>query len=120
LPRSHGARSRCQSPRGDIMTPRKSDLIIIASATARPDREAEFESALRDVAGPTRAQPGCVQFQLLRSTANRATLVGFERWASGHDHQQHLAGAHVQTLMARMADLLAEPPSIVAYEIDDE
>lgn len=97
-----------------------SDLIIIASATAKPGKEADLERALRDVAAPTRAQPGCVQFILYRSTANRSTIIGFERWASARHHEQHLAGPHVQTLMARMADVLAEPPNITAYEIVDE
>lgn len=98
----------------------KTDLIVIASATAKPGKEKDLESALREVAGPTRAQPGCVAFSLYRRADAPATMVGFERWASAADHQQHLKGAHVQTLMGRMADVLAEPPNIVAYEVIDE
>lgn len=40
--------------------------------------------------------------------------------ASEVDHQQHLKGAHVQRLLARLADILAEPPKIVSYEVIDE
>ena len=98
----------------------KSDLVVIASAKAKPGKEADLEGALREAAGPTRRQPGCVEFRLLRMAGAPATIVGFERWASEADHQKHLQGAHVQRLMQRMADILAEPPSIVTYEVLDE
>ena len=98
----------------------KTDIIVLATATAKPGKEAELERALREVAGPTRQQPGCVQFALLRPAGDKSTLVGYERWASEDAHQQHLKGAHVQRLMSRMGDIIAGPPSIVAYEVIDE
>jgi quinol monooxygenase YgiN len=97
-----------------------SDVIVIATAKAKPGKEAALERALREVAGPTRAQPGCVQFSLYRSTIDSSTMIGFERWASKSEHQRHLEGAHVQTLLNHMATILAEPPGIVSYEILDD
>jgi len=96
------------------------DIIVLAAAKAKPGKEAELERAWREVAAPTRAQPGCVQFSLLRSTEDRAIFVGFERWESEEDHQTHLQGAHMQKLMGRMAELLAEPLTVVAYEVLDD
>jgi quinol monooxygenase YgiN len=92
----------------------KADLIIIATAKAKPGKEAALAAALSDVAGPTRAQPGAVSWALYRAGA---TLVAVERWSSRDLHDRHLQGPHVQALMGRMADLLAEPPSIVEHEI---
>jgi len=99
---------------------RKSDLIVIATAKAKAGKEKDLERALRDVAKPTRAQPGSVAFSLFRSTENPAIIVGFERWESTKAHDKHLQGAHVQKLMAAMADVLAEPPQIISYEVLDE
>jgi len=99
---------------------KKTDLIVFASAKAKPGMEKELEKALRDVASPTRAQPGSVAFSLYRSKENPSVILGFERWASEKDHDKHLQGAHVRKLMAAMADVLAEPPQIVSYEILDE
>jgi quinol monooxygenase YgiN len=93
-----------------------SNYIVIASATAKPGQEAELEHALQAVAGPTRAQPGCIAFHLLRPAGVRATIIGFERWASEADHAKHMTSAHFQGLARRLAEILAEPPSIVAYE----
>jgi quinol monooxygenase YgiN len=97
-----------------------SDVIVIAAAKARPGKERDLERALREAAGPTRAQPGCVQFNLYRRADAPATIVGFERWASEDDHQRHLKGAHIRKLMSAMGDILAEPPDIVAYQVLDE
>lgn len=99
---------------------KRSDLIVIASAKAMPGKEKELERALRDVAGPTRSQPGSVQFSLHRSVTDPAVIVGFERWASKQDHDRHLQGTHVQKLMAAMSGILAEPPQIQSYEILEE
>ena len=98
----------------------RTDLIILATAKAKPGREADLERALRDVAEPTRRQPGCVQFALYRTVGDRSTIVGYERWASADAHQQHLKGAHVQRLLSRMGDIVADRPSIVSYELLDE
>jgi quinol monooxygenase YgiN len=98
----------------------RSDLIVIASAKARPGKEAELKRALLDAAGPTRQQPGCVSFSLYHSVEDPTTIVGFERWASKRDHEQHLRGPHVQTLVSKMSELLAEPPKILSYGVTDE
>jgi len=99
---------------------KKTDLIVLASARAKPGKESELEAALREAAGPTREQPGCVQFLLLRVVNDKSTVVGYERWASEAEHQNHLKGAHIQRLMSRMADILAAPPNIISYEAIDE
>ena len=100
--------------------PAKTDLIIIASAKAKPGKEKELEKALRDVAKPTRAQPGSVAFSLHRSIENPAVIIGFERWSSKEHHNQHLQGAHVQKLMSAMSNIVAEPPQITSYEVIDD
>lgn len=102
------------------MRANKTDVIVLATARAKPGSEGELEAALREAAGPTREQPGCVQFLLLRVANPKSTIVGFERWASEADRQKHLKGAHIQRLMTRMADVLAGPPNIVSYEVLDE
>ena len=97
-----------------------SDVVVIAEARAKPGMGEELASALREAAGPTRAQPGCVAFSLYRRSDSPTTIIGFERWASEDDHQRHLKGAHVQRLIGRMSAILAEPPRIVSYEVIDE
>src|SRR5215467_35966 len=91
---------------------RDSDILIIASATAKPGKEAELISALRAVAGPTRVQPGCLRFGLYRTDSAGATIVGIERWASAADHERHLAGANAEG--TRRSRSGVEPPGMGA------
>jgi quinol monooxygenase YgiN len=74
----------------------------------------------REVAGPTRVQPGYVEFGLYRSTDNPAVVIGIERWSSKQDHDKHLQGLHFQKLGAALADVLATPQVIFWSEILDE
>jgi len=96
------------------------DVIVIATAKAKPGKEKEMESALRAVALPTRAQPGCVRFNLSRSTDDPAVIVGVKRWASKEDYEMHLQGPHFQRLGAAMGNIIAGPPQIQWYEILDD
>lgn len=98
----------------------KTDIIVLATAKAKPGKETELELALREVAGPTREQPGCVQFSLLRVAGDPSTLVGYERWATEEAHQQHLKGAHVQRFMSRLGEIVAGAPAIISYVVIDE
>jgi len=98
-------------------TANKSDIIIIATATAKPGKEKELEMALMEVANPTRQQKGSVEFSLFRSKENPGVIVGLERWSSEGDHNKHLQGDHVKKLFTAMADVLAGPPTINTYSI---
>ncbi len=96
------------------------DVIVIAMAKAKPGKEEELERALREVAQPTRQQPGCVGFSLYRSEQDPGVIVGIERWKSKADHERHLQGAHFQKLGAAMGNIIAGPPQILWHEIIDE
>lgn len=97
------------------------DVVVIATAKAKPGREKELERALREVARPTREQPGSVRFSLYRSQEVPAIIVGIERWRSKEDHERHLQGPHFKKLAAAMGEIIAGPPQIEWYEIlDDE
>jgi quinol monooxygenase YgiN len=87
--------------------------VVLATARAKPGKESDLERALREAAGPTRAQRGCLQFELFRSAQDPATIIALERWSSKEDHQRHLQGDHVKTLMTRFEGVLAGPPEIV-------
>ena len=98
----------------------KSDIIIIAIATAQPGKEAQLEKALTDVANPTRQQKGSVEFSLFRDKNNPNVIVGLERWTSEAAHDEHLQGDHVKALFVAMGDVLAAPPVIATYTILNE
>jgi quinol monooxygenase YgiN len=95
------------------MASKTTEVVILATARAKPGKEADLERALRDVAAPTLAQPGCLQFELFRPAQDPAAITALERWFSIEDHDRHLQGDHVKTLMSRFDGVLAAPPEFV-------
>ena len=95
------------------MASKTTELVVLATAKAKPGKEADLEQALRDSAVPTLAQPGCLQFDLFRSAHDPAAITAIERWATDEDHDRHLQGEHIKVLMARFDGIVAAPPKIV-------
>src|SRR5438477_415338 len=87
--------------RYSLMVTDVAELVVLATAKALPGKEDDLQPALRDVGAPTPEQPGCLQWQLFRSAKDPATLTAIEWWASEADHERHLQGAHVKTLLVR-------------------
>jgi len=93
--------------------PKPTDIVVLATARAIPGKEADLEQALRDVAAPTRAQHGSVRFDLYRSAQDPTAIIALEHWSSKEDHQLHLQGNHVKTLMGKFNGVLAGAPEFV-------
>jgi quinol monooxygenase YgiN len=89
------------------------EIVVLATAKAKPGKETDLEEALREAAAPTKAQHGCLQFELYRSAEDPAVMMAFERWSSNEDHERHLQGDHIKTLMTRFDRILGAPPVIV-------
>jgi len=91
--------------------------IVMATARAKPGREADLEGALRAVVEPTRRQPGCLSFHLYRPVEAPGTIMAFECWATEADHDRHLQGDHVKRLMAVFGDVIAGPPTFLRVDV---
>jgi quinol monooxygenase YgiN len=74
------------------MASKTTEIVVLATAKAKPGREGDLEQALRDAAAATRAQRGCLQFELYRSAQDPAAITAFERWSTDEDPERHLQG----------------------------
>jgi quinol monooxygenase YgiN len=52
------------------------------------------EGALRKIAGPTRAEPGCLLWQPHRDPENPAVLFVYEQYTDRAAYESHLASEH--------------------------
>ena len=87
-------------------------LIVVARLRARPDRVAELRAALDTLTVATRAEDGCLVYDLHVAADDPTLFVFHERWESRAHHQAHDATDHVATFRASATDLLAEEPSV--------
>lgn len=92
------------------------ELSTVAVITGKPGTGDVLEEALRALAEETHGEDGCVLYSLQRGIRDRDTFVTVEKWESAGHLDAHLASPHVAAALTAAADLLAEPPRIVATE----
>lgn len=90
-------------------------VTVIAYHRAKPVKEQAMREALLAVCGPTRAEKGCINYDLHVSTDDPGLLVLHENWDSKADLDAHLASPHIDAFRAIAPDLLAEPPNITLW-----
>jgi quinol monooxygenase YgiN len=87
-------------------------VTIIGTVTARPECRDELEELLRQQVGPTRAEPGCINYDFHVDAANPCVFVFYENWTSQADLDSHLNMPHLAPLMTQIDRLLAVPVDI--------
>jgi quinol monooxygenase YgiN len=85
------------------------ELHIIARFHARPGKEAEVEAAIRAVAGPTGAEPGCIGYDLVRSTRDGALFFIHSRWTDEAAFEHHATLPHTVAFLGRVQPLIDHP-----------
>jgi quinol monooxygenase YgiN len=75
------------------------DLIVVATITAHEGAELLVRAALDQVVAPSRAEAGCVRYDLHQDLANPASFVMLEAWRDAEAHGRHEATPHFLALV---------------------
>ncbi len=86
-------------------------VFIFASLKPKAGKEAELETILRGMCPPSRAEEGCVFYNLYKPTEGGASFHFFECWRDAAALDAHRQMPHFKDFRARAGDLLAEPPA---------
>ncbi|MBJ8341140.1 antibiotic biosynthesis monooxygenase [Antrihabitans sp. YC3-6] len=89
-----------------------SNLNVVAIIEAKPDGVEAVRSALSTLVVATRAEEGCVSYELSESLASPGTFVVVEVWRSQADLAEHAESAHMKAAFAAVGELLASAPAI--------
>jgi len=92
-------------------------LRVVATVTAQPDKADELKSILLGLIAPTRAEAGCISYQLLQNNGDPSDFVFVEEWASDAALDQHMTTAHLQDAVSRAQSLFAKAPDIRRYSV---
>lgn len=65
---------------------------------------------------PTRAEAGCLRYELLQSSVAPTEFVVVEEWTDERAINQHLQSAHVEEAFLEGQSLFASPPEIRHYD----
>lgn len=74
-------------------------VAIIDADTAHTD---EVRQALVAMLGPTRAEAGCLRYELFTASTQLGRFVMMERWAGHQALDAHMETAHMAQLKARI------------------
>jgi len=87
-------------------------LHVIAHIHARPECTSDITGHLRAAIEPTRAEPGCIRYDLLHDNEIPGHFIFVEEWADDAALAEHLDTAHIAALRAAIEPLLAGPPTL--------
>lgn len=88
---------------------------VVAHLTAKPERIGETRAALEACIEPTRAEEGCILYELMQNNTDPTDFTFIEEWTSDATLDAHLQSPHLKELKAKPDDLFAIPADIRRY-----
>ena len=83
-------------------------LTIVAHITSNPSKVDLVKAELLKLIGPTRAESGCVQYDLHQDNDNPAHFMFYENRESRELWQTHMNAPHLAAYMEATDDAVAE------------
>lgn len=93
---------------------------IIGTVTARPETRDELATLLMAQVAPTRAEAGCINYDLHVDAADPCVFIFYENWTDRAALDAHLAMPHLQPLFSQLDRLLARPVDIRPLTMQSE
>src|ERR1700687_1237229 len=84
-------------------------LTVVARLRAKPGQETELRHQLQRLVIPTRAEAGCVAYELNESKSDPGNFLFYEVWKSDADLEEHFQTSHMKAVGKLLPELLAEP-----------
>lgn len=88
---------------------------VVAHLTSKPESVVETREALEGFVEPTRAEAGCIRYELMQNNDDPTDFTFVEEWESDETLDAHLASPHITSFKERAVDLLACEPDIRRY-----
>ena len=93
------------------------ELTVVARFKAKQGKDDEVLREIRTLISPTRAEEGCINYDLHRSKDDPTLFFLYETWASRRDLDQHLAMPYLQAFLEKAPSLLAEEVNISMWDM---
>jgi quinol monooxygenase YgiN len=91
-------------------------LTVIAQIKTKPGKEGQVRQELLSLVAPSREDAGCLNYDLHQALDNPALFMFHENWTSKAHLDAHLQKPDLQAVLARVGQLVAEPPQIMLWE----
>jgi quinol monooxygenase YgiN len=92
-------------------------LTVIAHIRAKPGQESRVRQVLQGLVSPTRAEAGCINYDLHQSQTDPALFVFYENWASEAHLDAHSKSPHIQSFRKVAGEILAGLVEITKWQV---
>jgi quinol monooxygenase YgiN len=93
------------------------EVTVLAHFRAKPGQEARLLQELKRLPEPTRAEAGCITYELHESQSDPAVFVFYENWASQAALDAHFETPHLQALLKLVPELVEGSPEITKWTL---
>jgi quinol monooxygenase YgiN len=93
--------------------------VLAATWTAKEGEEEAVRAALESLVGPTRAEPGCLYYQLHRDPGDARVFFIYEQYTDQDAFEAHMASDHVRRHLVEDAIPRLEQRERAFYETID-
>ncbi len=90
-------------------------LYVVARILARAESVPFVRESLTGLLAPTRAEDGCIVYDLFQNDADPTDFTFYEEWTNSARLDVHAASAHIASTFARLDGHLAAPPDVRRY-----
>ena len=81
-------------------------LTIIAKLKAKPGSEDGLYEACRKLVAPTRAEEGCINYDMHRSVEDPGLVMFYENWETKPLWERHMESPHLSEFSAETEDMV--------------
>jgi len=83
-------------------------LTIVATITAKPEKRKLVKRELLKLIAPTRAEKGCINYDLHQDNENENLFLFYENWENKALWQTHMANDHIAAYLKATEGAVAE------------
>ncbi|MGL5872038.1 MAG: putative quinol monooxygenase [Xenococcaceae cyanobacterium] len=94
----------------------ESIIRVVARVVALPKKVEQLKAVLCSLIEPTKAETGCLKYELLQNRVDLTDFTFVEEWATEADLEAHLASKHIQAAISKLDGLVAAEPDIRRYD----
>ena len=91
-------------------------VIVLALIKVKVGMEERAKNELLALVSPTRAEKGCINYDLHQSLDHRNHFMFYEDWASKKDLDEHLSTPHMKFHGKKFKEILADAPEMTLWE----
>ena len=92
-------------------------VTVVATFKAKVGMEDTAKDALMALIAPTRAESGCINYDLHQSSDDPSIFMLYENWISKKDLDDHLTMPHLKDLLGKADDIFKEPVDIALWQM---